>query len=116
MSEKQYEFQFRIWLHPKDGDPPEVETWHQGLDPVDTQCRPVSEWARELLFCYDFNDEFNLSDSKHWQIVGTAVISSEFDYYGEYDEEITFGDFEFTEVLQWFVDHKNRINKELSLN
>lgn len=93
------EFCFRCWVHPT-GDPSEIEVWFNGLEETKSDRRFVSEWAKDAMECEDLRAIFDLDDSKHWQVVGKAVVSGEFDYWGEYDEDVTIVEFQKAEVLE----------------
>jgi hypothetical protein len=96
-------FSFRVWVHPKDGDPPEIEIWYQGLEVIAPEPRFVSEWAKESMGCEDFHSLFNLPDDTEWQVVGVASVHGSFDYWGEYDETLEIESFEKAEVpASWY--------------
>ena len=102
MSEK-VEFGFRVWVHPDDGDPVEIETWFQGLESTDDCKLPVSDWARESLGNEDFHALFDLDKSKHWQVVGKGTLCGAYGHCGEYDEEFDVIEFQMVEVPEsWF--------------
>lgn len=90
------EFLFRIWVHPYDS--PDVEVWYHGLESTDPGRRFVSEWAMTSIQDEDAHELFSLDKTKYWQVVGRARICGWFDYWGEYDEEITVLEFEKSEV------------------
>lgn len=103
MSSKSVEFFFRVWVHPEDGDPADIETWFHGFESVKPGTRYVSEWARDSLSNEDFNDIFGLDKTRHWQVIGKCRLSGCFDCYGEYDETLDVLDFEKSEVPEeWF--------------
>lgn len=82
-------FNFRVWLWPLDEEPPTLEFWWQGLEITSDTERSVSEWVEEALLNTDFYEEFKLDTSKYWQVIGTGTLRGSFDYWGEYDEELT---------------------------
>ena len=97
------EFSFRVWVHPEDGDPAEIEVWHQGLSPTKYGECSVSEWAEQYLCNEDFNSLFDLDRNKHWQVVGKGMLTGHFTYDGEYDEEFQVIEFVKGEVpASWF--------------
>ncbi len=98
------EFYFRVWVHPVDGDPSDVYTWYQGLEPTDSKSSFIEDWSSESLRNEDFHELFDLDPTKHWQVVGKAKIYGSFDYWGEYDEEITIIEFQKAEVPDSFFD------------
>ena len=104
---KSYEFFFRVWVHPEDGDPPEIEVWYHGLEETNFKKAMVSEWVYEAMTCEDFHEVFKLDKTKHWQVLGTAKIEGWFDYYGEYDESLEIFDFEKVEVPDSWFDNQN---------
>lgn len=102
---EQAEFNFRAWVHPEDGDAATVEVWYQGLEPTDLKKVSVADWAQESFYNEDFHALFDLDKTKHWQVVGTGKIRGWYDYFGEYDEELTVDDYEKEEVpAEWFND------------
>lgn len=97
------EFGFRVWVHPKDGDPADIEVWYQELEPTVPGKRCVSDWARESLCNEDFHKLFDLDEDKHWQVVGKGTLHGSYDYYGDYDEEFNVIEFKKAEVPEsWF--------------
>ncbi len=106
------EFNFRVWVCPKDGDPSNIETWFQGLESTDKNTRTIADWTKESLANYDLYDLFHLDQNKYWQVVGKAVIEGWTDCFGEYDESIEIIEFEKTEVPKSFFDdlNNNRID------
>src|SRR5690242_1667049 len=88
MKDSQAEFLFRVWVCPKDGEPPRVEVWFHGIE--GSNGRYVSEWVREAMdnLRYEFHDLFELPPEGYWQVVGKATIRGWFDYLGEYDEAV----------------------------
>jgi len=99
------EFLFRVWVHPEDGDPPDVEVWWQGLESANHTQRFVSDWVYESFGEYfDFREQFDLDKSKHWQVVGKATIKGSYDSHLEYDETIDIEEFEKVEVPQSYFD------------
>lgn len=97
------EFEFRVWVHPEDGDAAEIEVWFQGLEPTESGKCHVSDWARESLCNEDFHDLFDLDKNKHWQVVGKGTLHGRYDCFGEYDEEFDVIEFEKAEVPEsWF--------------
>lgn len=104
MQESSCRFNFRAWLLQEDCH--EVFTWYQGLEPMDAKSRPVADWALESLSNNDLYDLFDLDKSKDWQVVGTASIRGWFDFFGEYDEEITVEDMESVEIpAEWIKEY-----------
>jgi len=98
------EFKFRIWAHPEDADPPEIEVWFHGLEPTKSGGIFVADWARESLSNEDLHDLFELDKTKHWQIVGTGTLRGWYDYFGEYDEEFDVVEFVKEEVPEAYFD------------
>lgn len=103
------DFEFRVWLHPEMGDPPDLEVWWYGLEATKPAGRFVSEWAEASLAELDFHSEFapekakTLDKTKHWQIVGKARLRGWYDGWGEYDEELSILEFLIEEVPEeWF--------------
>jgi len=105
------EFGFRVWVHPEDGDPADIEVWFQGLEPTESGKCHVSDWAREILCNEDFHDLFDLDKDKHWQVVGKGTLHGWYDYFGEYDEEFDVIEFEKAEVPETWL-----YGKELPLD
>lgn len=95
------EFNFRIYVHPEGGDLAEIETWYQGLR--DLSRRSVEEWAQMSLCDQDFYKLFDLDKTKHWQVVGKAIIRGWWSF-DEYDEDIDIIEFEKVEVLESSFD------------
>lgn len=99
------EFNFRVWVHPEDGDQADIEVWYQGFEPTNIREVSVADWARESLGYEDFYRLFDLDRTKHWQVVGKATLRSHNDYYGGYDEDLDIIEFEKAEVPEkWFSD------------
>lgn len=98
MSGSQAEFNFRIWIHPEDGDSSDIEIWCHELEPMDRCKRPASEWVREYMENEDLHAAFELDRTKHFQVLGKGKIRGWFDYWGEYDEEMDIIEFETAEV------------------
>jgi hypothetical protein len=92
------EFGFRVWVHPVDGDPADIEVWYQGLESTESGKGLISDWAMESLRNEDFHDLFGLDGDKHWQVVGKGTLTGWFDYFGEYDEEFSVIEFHKAEV------------------
>jgi hypothetical protein len=90
------EFSFRVWVHPE--DPADVEVWFQGLETASRESRFVSDWLYESFHDEDFYDLFDLDKTKCWQVVGKAVLRGSYDYYSEYNEDLTIIEFEKAEV------------------
>jgi len=102
------EFNFRVWIYPEDGDPPEIEVWWHGLESTDPSRRFMSEWVSESLetelVLSDVYDLFDLDRDKHWQVVGKGEITGWYDYYGEYDETFDVIEYEKAEVPESFYE------------
>lgn len=103
------EFCFRVWVHPEDSDPAEVEVWYQGLEETSVprhQSQSITEWARMSFVDQDFHDLFRLDKTKHWQVIGKATLSGGYcggEYGGEYDEDIMINEYVKAEVPpEWF--------------
>ena len=101
------DFNFRIWVHPEEGDCPDIEVWYQGLEPVNYDMRFSSDWAKESISNEDFYDIFDLDKDKHWQIVGEATLTGSYDYYSEYDEELVINNYEKIEVPEEWLNKSN---------
>lgn len=98
-------FHFRVWAHPNDGDPAEVEVWWPGMEPTDTG-RTITDWIRDRFSEEDFHRLFSLPDSGHWQAVGTADLIPDRGDPWEYSEEIVVRTLETREVPEeWFEGH-----------
>lgn len=98
------EFSFRVWVHPEDSDPPDIEVWFQGLEPTESGRCYASDWARDSLSNEDFHDLFELDKTKHWQVVGKGTLQGHYDYYGEYDEDFDVIEYEIAEVPESWYD------------
>lgn len=112
---KKVKFNFRVWVHPEDGDPADIEVWHHELEPTEYGKRSVADWAQESLSCEDFHDLFELEKDKHWQVIGTATIEGYFDCFGDYDEHIYVTEFEKAEVPNSWWDDGDSLTPESSL-
>lgn len=95
---RKIEFGFRVWVHPEDGDPPEIEVWYPALEQTVVGQSLVTDWAQESMSYEDFHSIFALDSTKHWQVVGRAEIRAGHDLWGEYDEELIVLEFEVEEV------------------
>jgi hypothetical protein len=98
MSRLKVEFEFRIWVHPVDGDPPDIEVWYSGLESTKSGSVLVSDWVMESLRNEDFHSLFDLDEDKHWQVFGKGTLQGSYDYFGEYDEEFDVVSFTKEEV------------------
>lgn len=100
MRMKAVEFEFRIWVHPVDGDPPEIQVWYSGLESTKPGEGLISDWAEESLRCEDLHALFNIApdEDKHWQVFGKGRLSGSYDYQGEYDEEFDLIEYQKEEV------------------
>lgn len=104
------EFYFRIWLHPEDGDCPEIEVFCYELVDMGQGSRPVTEWVLDSLRDFDLRDFFDdLDDEKHYQIVGRGNLSGSFSYDGEYDEDLELLEVQIAEVPESHFDDRNEI-------
>lgn len=79
-------FFFRAWLLPD--DPAEIQTWSHELDPMNSQSRPVSEWAEDTLRDQDLYELLDLDRSKAWQVIGKGTITGWFTIFDEWDESV----------------------------
>lgn len=102
---KGVEFEFRVWVHPADEDPPEIEVWYPGLEETDGKKGLVSDWVRAAMANEDFAAEFGLDPTKHWQVVGKGRLCGSHSYYGEYDEDLSILEFTKAEVPEPYFDH-----------
>lgn len=110
---EQVEFSFRVWVHPEDGDPADIEVWFYGLEPTLPNRCFVSDWARESLCNENFHTLFELDKDKHWQVVGKGTLRGWYDYWGEYDEEFDVIEYEKAEVPEeWLRDDGMTLNEE----
>lgn len=90
-------FFFRLWLYPH--DPPEIETWYQGLEPTEPDKRSVAEWAKEALQYEDLYDRLELNKNHAYQVVGKATIEGDYNpWTQEHDQEINFLEFEYEKL------------------
>ena len=80
MRESSFIFQFRVWLPPQDGGPPDIETWYPNIENMRCRMRPYSSWAAEALECEDLHAAFDAVGSDcWWQVMGTAKLM----WYGD---------------------------------
>lgn len=98
------EIRFRVWMHPEDGDPPQIEVWFDDLEPTEPRRRFYSEWAQETLQNEDFRALFDLPPDGHWQVVGRGMLHGRYMADGEYDEDFTVTHFTKAPVpLAWYA-------------
>lgn len=99
MTTSKAEFSFRVWVHPEDGDPADIEVWYQGLESTEPGKRTTTDWIMESFPNEDFHRLFDLDTDKHWQVVGKGVLQVMYSL-GEYDEEISIVEFSKAEVIE----------------
>ena len=104
---KAVQFNFRIWVHPEDGDPPDIEVWWHGLEHTGPDKGFMSDWIHEALTCEDFHHTFDLDTDKHWQVVGKGELTGWYDYWGEYDESLDVIEYEKAEVPESYYEEYN---------
>lgn len=107
------EFLFRVWVHPEDEDPQDVEVFYPELEPLEPGTRLRSEWALDSLQNEDFYDLFDLDKTKHWQVVGKGVVRGSYDYYGDYDEELEVVEYRKCQVPESYFDEPESAVKAL---
>lgn len=106
------EFYLRCWLHPGDGTI-QKEIYHHGFLPiVGENKRSVEEWVEEHIDLLNLYEEFDLDDEKCWQVIATGSIHGEFDYWGEYGEEIEFSYVKTLEVSEADIDMREGRHRE----
>ena len=101
-------FMARVWLDEELVH--DIEVWVHELVPTDGKRWPASEWVREHLMEYDrqwYLDTFELKElfgePSGFQIIFEGTIEGWFDRDGEFDEEITVGEFMYNFVpVTWF--------------
>lgn len=104
------EFGFRLWVHPKDSDPTEIEVWYSGLESTVPGRGLITDWALESLSNEDHHYLFDLDDDKHWQVVGKGTLHGWYNYFSEYDEELDIIEYQKQEVPESWLYGK-RIDK-----
>lgn len=107
--DKKFDFQFRVWY--RDGEWEDLLVWYEGLDTSTPTTRSRTEWAYEALsgFLSGIEPDYvGVHDDGLWQVYGEAKLSGGYDYWGEYDEEVTIG---FTVAAK---DHDGFVNKGIN--
>lgn len=93
------DFLFRAMIGPREDDY-EVEVFIPGLEVLGKGMRTAREWADEALSYTDFRKEWKLEEGKYYQIAGKGTVEGHFDYWGEYDEAIHWGECEVREETE----------------